>query len=190
MTSGHFRIVPRAARPPSLLLLVSFVAFLSGCGSDHHVIPTPPPASPSPVTEVVREGSGSLGVLVLDSLSFNTTKPGTIDVIVDWTYATNDVDVYLAKGSCSFDQFISRQCDMVAFSESTLAKPEKITAPNAAAGIYTLLIGNIGPTEESVSFQVLLTTVGGTSSSIVRATGAAGQPSLAKGRVREGVRLR
>ena len=129
MTSGTFRVVPRAARPPSLLLLVSFVTLLSGCGggpTDPPVVrvsPTPPP----PVTQVIREGSGSLGVLVLGQLSFNTTKPGTIDVIVDWTYATNDVDVYLAKGSCSFDQFISRQCDMVAFSERNVLLSETMT---------------------------------------------------------------
>jgi len=191
MTSGNFRIVPRAARPPSLLLVASFVALLSACGDG----PTKPIVDPSPsprppVTRVIREGSGALGELVLGSLSFDSPDRGTIDVIVDWTFATNDVDVYLAKGSCSFDQFINSQCNLVAFSESSFAKPEKISAPNAAAGGYTLLIGNIGPTDESVSFQILLTTVGGASSSIAKATGAGGQPSLAKGQVREAVPLR
>jgi hypothetical protein len=190
MTSRNFRVVPRAARPPSLLLLASFVALLSGCGDKVTPPPPPPPPPPQPVTEVVREGGGSLGILTLGSLAFDTTKRGTIDVTVDWTFATNDVDVYLAKGSCSFDQFISRQCDMVAFSESTIAKPEKISAPNAAPGAYTLLVGNLGPTDESVSFQILLTSVPGASSAVAKAAAAGGHPSLAKGQMTRAVRLR
>lgn len=179
MTSGNFRT----------LLLGSFVALLSGCGSDG---PTKPkvdssPTPPPPVTDVIREGSGSLGVLMLGSLSFNSPRAGKIDVIVDWTYTTNDVDVYLAKGSCTFDQFIGRQCNVVAFSESTIAKPERITAANAGAGDYTLLIGNVGPTEESLSFQVLLTSTPGASSSAAK---AGEQPKLEKSRLREAVRLR
>ena len=188
MTSRNFRIVTRAARPASLLL-ASFVAVLSGCGGTDPVRPSPPPPTPPPpVTDVIREGSGSLGVLMLGSLAFDSPRPGTLELIVDWTYATNDVDVYLAKGSCTFDQFVSMQCNMVAFSESSIAKPEKISAANTTPGTYTLLVGNIGPTDESVSFQVLLTSQPGASSSSAKA--AAGQPSLSKGQVREGVRLR
>ena len=191
MTSGNSR-TPRAARPPSLLLLASFVALLSGCGGDNPVNPSPPPPPPPPVpvTEVLVEGGGALGQLMLGSLSFDTTKSGKLDVIVDWTYATNDVDVYLAKGICSFDQFIAAQCNMVAFSESTIAKPEKISASDMAPGAYTLLVGNIGPTEDSVSFQVLLTSLPGASSSSAKAAGAAGQPRMAKGQARGMVRLR
>jgi hypothetical protein len=43
----------------------------------------------------------------------------------------------------------------VAFSESSTAKPERPRATNVQAGAYTLWVGNLGPTDESVSFQVV-----------------------------------
>lgn len=73
------------------------------------------------------------------------------------------MDVYLARGACSLDQFVTNQCTVVTFSESPIAKPERLSVPNAAAGAYVLLIGNRGPTDESVAFQVVLTTGGGAS---------------------------
>ena len=192
MTSGNTRSLRKAARPPSLLLLASCVALLSACGDGptKPEIDASPSPSPTPVTEVLVEGGGALGQLMLGSLSFDTTKSGKLDVIVDWTDAANDVDVYLAKGSCSFDQFVTAQCNMMAFSESTIAKPEKISASDMTPGAYTLLVGNIGPTDESVSFQVLLTSLPGASSSSAKAAGAAGQPKVAKGRARGMVGLR
>lgn len=93
---------------------------------------------------------------------------------VDWTFATNDVHVYLVRGACTFDQFVTNQCNLVTFSESTVAKPERLTAPGAAAGSYILLIGNVGPADESVAFQVVLTTGGGASAA---STGPRAQPA-------------
>ena len=39
-----------------------------------------------------------------------------------------------------------------------------MSAPDLSAGAYTLYIGNFGPTQESVGFQITLTTSSGTSS--------------------------
>jgi hypothetical protein len=87
---------------------------------------------------------------------FTTTQSGRLDVTAEWTFVTNDVDVYLARGNCTFDQFNANACDIAVFSESETAKPEKVRLSGAAAGSYTLFIGNRGPTDESVSFQVVL----------------------------------
>jgi hypothetical protein len=194
MTSGHFRTLPRAARPPSLFLLASFVALLSGCGSDHVVNTSPPPPpSPSPVTTVIKEGSFSgLGPLEGAVGEFTTARTGTIDVVVDWTFTSNDLDLILAKGSCSADQLVAMQCDVLAVADSTTAKPEKINLANAAAGLYTLFVINFGATEESLSYQVMLTTVGAASEGAVRSSSAAPhiRPAFAKGIPAKVVRLR
>jgi hypothetical protein len=116
-------------------------------------VPTPTPAPPP---AVVSQGSGSIEVLNVALINFGTSQAGRLEVTVDWTFATNDVDVYLFRGSCTPDQFLAMQCQVVTFSESTTAKPERLTASGAAAGSYVLAIGNAGPGDESVAFQVVL----------------------------------
>jgi hypothetical protein len=106
---------------------------------------------------VVAQGSDTLDAGFVGRLPFTTTRAGTIEATVDWTFATNDVDLALVRGDCSFDQFVSQQCTVLVFSVSTTAKPERIRTENAAAGTYTLFIENTGPGDESLSFQVVLT---------------------------------
>ena len=76
-----------------------------------------------------------------------TTATGTIGVTVDWTLSTNNVDIYLTRGTdpCTVDQFNNRQCSLLGFSESTGAKPETLSVPNLAAGPYTSTSGTAVP---------------------------------------------
>ncbi len=147
------------------------VAILPGCGGTTKptqvtASPTPPP---SPPPSVIVTGSGGLGIRLLAMIPFTSTTAGRLDATVDWTFAANDVDVYLVRGACTFEQFIADQCTVVAFSESLSAKPEKISAPGAAAGAYMLLIGNRGPGEESVAYQVVLSPSAASTASMARA---------------------
>lgn len=150
----------RSKRSLSTLGGVALVAMLAACGGDKVTAPSPPaptpPPPPAPV--VVSQGSGSLEAGFLARiLPFTTTRAGTLDVTVDWTFASNDVDALITRGDCSFDQLMAMQCPILAFAVSTSAKPEKLTVSGAAAGTYTLFIENAGPTDESVAWQVVLT---------------------------------
>jgi len=136
-------------------LALSLAACGGGGPTTPTTVPTPVPTPPPP--EVAVQGNISLDPLVLYLRPFSISRAGSLDVTVDWTYAHDDVDVYIAQGDCSFDQFIVMQCNIVGFSESFTAKPEKATVATAAAGTYTLLVGNIGPDLESISYQVVLT---------------------------------
>ncbi len=145
----------------SYLVCAAVVASLAACGGSS---PTQPGPSPTPVPtplppEVVAHGSGGPlpGMSVGELPPFTTTRAGALDATVDWTHATSDLDVYLTPGNCSGDQLIADQCTILAFSESTTAKPEKIHAGNAAAGTYKLFIANASNSEERISFQVVLT---------------------------------
>jgi hypothetical protein len=86
---------------------------------------------------------------------FTTQRVGRVDVEVDWTYATNDVDVILTRGVCTFAQFEAMQCEVLSVAASTSVKPERLSIAGAAAGSYTLFIVNLGPEDDSVAWQVV-----------------------------------
>jgi hypothetical protein len=152
------------------VLAVSFLIALAGCGGGGgggstapNPVPTPTPA---PTPQVVSQGTGlALEANAVGWTTFTTTRAGALDVTVDWTYATNDVDVLIAKGTCDADQLEANQCAILTYSISTTAKPEKAHADSADAGAYTLFVENTGDRDDAVSFQVVLTP---------RATGDAG----------------
>ena len=127
--------------------------------------PTPEPAPTTTSTSVIGEGSSSLAALTLLSVPFTTATAGTIGATVDWTFSTNDVDLYLTRGTnpCTVAQFNDSQCPFLDSGESASTKPETVSAPDLTAGAYTLYIGNFGPTQESVGFQITLTTPSGAS---------------------------
>ena len=104
-----------------------------------------------------------MGALTLLAVPFTTSAGGTIGATVDWTFSTNDVDLYLTLGTnpCTVAQFNASQCPFLDSAESASTRPETVSAPDLAAGAYTLYIGNFGPTDESVGFQITLTTSSG-----------------------------
>jgi hypothetical protein len=112
---------------------------------------------------------------------FTTTAAGSVAITVDWTFATNDVDIFLARGSepCTLQTFNDRSCGFIATEESLSMKPEKLTIPSLAAGTYSLYIANFGDTDESVAWQVTLTSTSASAASV--ATTATVQRNAAKG---------
>lgn len=115
-------------------------------------------ATPTPHPSVLLDhGEGTLPARFVLIRPVATTETGAFDVTVDWTFGANDVDIYLARGNCSFDQFVADQCAIAAASESTTAKPEKIRLANQPPGTYTLIVGNVGPGQESIAYQVVFT---------------------------------
>ena len=143
------------------LVSCALVLSLVACGGDGGgsvpptAPPTPPPPPPPPA--VVSQGVGlALEAGFTGRVIVTTTQAGTLKATVDWTFDENDIDVGIFAGDCSFDQFVGGQCEMVAASASTTAKPERIEGA-ASAGTYTLFIVNIGPGDETLSYQVVLT---------------------------------
>lgn len=158
-----------------LFLIATFtlsVAAMAACGGSSNTptaptsAPTPPPTPtppPMPVTDVIGQGSDTIPPAVVLWVPFTTTATGTIGATVDWTFATNDVDIALVRGTnpCTLAQLNDDTCPYVGFSFSTTAKPETLSVPNLAAGAYTLYIANFGSSDESIGYQVTLTNVPG-----------------------------
>lgn len=168
-----------------ILTALTLAALLGACGSGSSsgptgpILPTP---SPAPVSTVISQGSGSVPSKNVGPVTFTTTATGTLGVTVDWTFASNDVDIFIVRGTapCTLTSFNNRTCGFIATSESTTQKPEKLSINNLAAGAYTLYVGNFGSSDESVAWQIVLTTGAGTSGSSLSGSGVGG-PVRAKG---------
>lgn len=160
----------------SRVLACLALSVLSGCGGGSNPAgPTPTPVPtprPTPVTTTVREGTftglGPNRVLVVP---LQVLFSGEVRAVVDWTFASNDIDIAIAAGELTCidanNVFDPRICQLAAAAAGT-TKPERFTA-QLNAGTYTLYIENAGPSEESLSYQVLLTytpTSGGPSSGL------------------------
>lgn len=177
----------------SYLLAAGLVAGLVACGGGGGggvVNSTPPPTPPPPV--VVSQILGySLSAGDVSYAPFATTSTGTLEATVDWTFGTNDLDVYLTPSSCTFDQLTAARCTMLAFSESSTTKPEKARATNVAAGNYIIWIHNVGPADDTLSYQVVFT--GNATGAVAPGTtsqSATARPSFTKTRPRGAVEAR
>lgn len=149
-------------RSLSRLAVVTVGIAVCACGGGNGSVitggsPVVTQPTPQPPVVVSQMSGASLPAQYVGGVAFSTTRSGTLDVTVDWTYAANDVDVALASGSCSLEQLQADQCRLLAFAVSSTAKPERLQLAAAAAGSYTLLVENNGPDNESVSYQVVLT---------------------------------
>jgi uncharacterized protein YfaP (DUF2135 family) len=122
---------------------------------------------------VVSSGSGTIAAETLGYIQFTTTKGGRLDITVDWTFASNDLDIALVKGFCTEEQLRDDSCDPLAITESDTAKPEKLSVPSTTAGQYTLYVANFGDRDESISYQAVLT---------ASATGASAGATASEGR--------
>jgi hypothetical protein len=172
--------MPRWNRIWSSVLAAGLLAGLVACGGDGptNVTPPPPPPPTPPPPVVVSQIQGfALRAGFASFANFSTTSTGTLEATVDWTFATNDLDVYLTPSTCTFAQLAANQCTMIAFSESETAKPEKARATNVAPGNYIIWIHNVGPADDTLSYQVVFsgnaTGAGGVSAASQSAAGSA-----------------
>ena len=153
---------------PSVLILVYSSLSIACGGSEAPTSPTPQTTSTVPVTTVIAEGAfqvedratalrNNRPCDLAAFIPFTTTAQGTIEAIVDWTFSSNDINIEINRGRCDCALSTANACPLEAISTNTSAKPERLTVRNLAAGDYTLLVLNFGPSPESGSYQVILT---------------------------------
>jgi hypothetical protein len=152
---------PRLARTMAVVLCGLGLAGCGGSGSSSN--PMAPSTAPqtsttAPVTTVLLQGSyaGLPAEELLIVPAFTTTAAGKLEIVLDWTFASNDLDILLMRGACD-PTATTLTCDVLDEADSTTAKPERLVINALPAGTYTLLILNYGPAEESLSFQILHT---------------------------------
>jgi hypothetical protein len=106
---------------------------------------------------VVESDSGSVEAHTLYFFDFSVPDSGRLDVTLDWTNPASRVGIYLVPANtCDLDAFNARNCNFLVRSEPSSVKPRKISVSNFSAGNYRWLIGTFSDTDESVSYQFVL----------------------------------
>lgn len=138
-------------------LLAALTVGLPGCGGGGG---GGGPTTSNPVPQRRQIAAFNFTAVALFDLArgeFTTSATGTLEASCDWTFASNDIDIGIYRGSCSFNQFLALQCNVLVESTSATAKPERVSSANVPAGTYTLIVASLGNTAESGNCQVFLT---------------------------------
>src|SRR5262245_51467468 len=107
----------RTSRWPLVALGLLLVLGLPGCGGDSPTSPEPVPSpTPTPVPRRIVISQGSQGGIMPAptgySLRVDTNSGGLLEARMDWTFASNDVDIALGQGDC----FANPNCPILATS--------------------------------------------------------------------------
>ena len=135
--------------------LALMVPACGGGGSSTTPVTTPPTTLPPCVQTVIRQDTGTITTRTLASITFTFNAAARLDIIADWTTPTSPIGVYVTQGPCTVDQFNARSCTFLIRSEPSTIKPRKLSAPNVAAGQYSLYLANFADQDESVATQVI-----------------------------------
>jgi hypothetical protein len=125
---------------------------LPGCGSDSPVTPTRAPLVQGQMMFPQPDAAlGTLGVV-----NFTTTVRGDLEVVADWSSASNGFVVSIRQGTCS----VGNQLDCANLAQMA-TKPARVTLANAPAASYTLVVewlASAVPTiPDTVTYQVFST---------------------------------
>ncbi len=84
-----------------------------------------------------------------------TVPAGTLQITVDWTSATDDLDIVLSNPACDGFAFAAGLCKILG-SERTNVKPARLSLSTTATA-YRLFVVNMGPQVESGKVVVTVT---------------------------------
>jgi hypothetical protein len=81
------------------------------------------------------------------STDFQVPGAGKLSVVVDWSSATDDIDVYLTNPACDTAALVAGLCKILGKDDSN-AKPATVTLSTGVTA-YRVLVVNRGPGKES-----------------------------------------
>lgn len=122
-----------------------------GCGGDSASFP------PTLISETVFELNAPFtdldrfGVTAVDF----TVPAGTLQITVDWTSSTDDLDIVLSNPACDSIALAAGICRVLA-TESSNLKPSRLVLATTATS-YRLFVLNLGPARESGTIAVKVT---------------------------------
>src|SRR5687767_1092474 len=111
-----------ARRRLPVVAALALMAVLPAC-TDSGSGPTPVP-TPTPAPQQTRSLVGSFNFTVFGTVEANRRgltrdvalvpltlgQAGTLEIIADWTFASNDIDIVLYSGTCTPAQVIAGTC--------------------------------------------------------------------------------
>lgn len=139
---------------------------LPACGGGGDVTGPGPTATPTPApttTVIFQEAFPPLGAGDGVSTDFNIPNAGTVRATMDWTFATNNMALFIFAGTtCTdlqgfFNNGAAAGCTVLGQHTTRGLKPGVFTFNVTAAQTVRVLVVNLGPTGESGVVQVTLT---------------------------------
>lgn len=106
-------------------------------------VATPTPA-PVPVRGVIAQfpfDQFASGLYV--GIPLPISQGGILDVTVDWTFPDTWMFVYIAKGTCTYDQLAGKTCPYIVTSEVKSPKPRVVATTPIPPGTYSLILYNL-----------------------------------------------
>lgn len=161
--------IQRPSRTGAWLAALALAAFLPACGGGGGGGNTPStlPPTPQPTRTQIAGGNFSVvGINEANNAGFavdvaagpvTVSGTGTVEIVADWTFASNDIDILFFTGSCSSAQAVRGQCTIANRTTATNVKPERLTITGVPAGNYSVGFANYGASAESGNYQVFLT---------------------------------
>jgi hypothetical protein len=148
----------RPVRSALGLVLGLALAGLPGCGGggdSNPVGPTPPQTVTTTLPTSTFVGIVP-GEVRFTDVTVNVT--GTLTATLDWTFASNDLDIYVTSSSCTVTTTndIQNVCSAIGRTTSTSAKPERLTV-SVTPGPVRVWAANFGPTSESGTLAITVT---------------------------------
>jgi hypothetical protein len=108
---------------------------------------------------LIREEGWALEPLDAVALDLTITGAGsgTLDATVEWTFASDDVDIYVTAAACTAEMLAGARCAYKTKADSATAKPERVSFSVSAGETHRFWIVNFGPQRESGTFVARLT---------------------------------
>lgn len=95
------------------------------------------------------------GAVAFAEVTINGT--GVLTGTADWTFPSNDIDVYVTAPSCQAGDIAQlMSCAAVGRTTAVTTKPERLTV-NVIQGNYRVWVANFGPSSESGTLQMTAT---------------------------------
>jgi hypothetical protein len=146
-------------------LIVASQGACGGGSSPTGPTPTPTPTTAGPerkliltvsfITSAVADTTGGYP-FDASRVEVAVDKPGTIDVEIDWTNASNSIFIGMYPSQCLTAAFYAETCPEIG-SETLVAKPATVQFGQVAAGRYDFWVGNLGNSAESGTYRIYLT---------------------------------
>jgi hypothetical protein len=108
---------------------------------------------------IITEHGWGLDPLAFDAVDISITGAGsgTVDATVEWTFASDDVDIYVTATACTPEMFANERCAYKAKADGETTKPERVSFSVSGGDTYRFWIVNFGPQRESGTFVAGLT---------------------------------
>ena len=136
------------------LLAVALVAMgLAACGNGT----TSPDPESQVTTSLPTQPFSNLAPFEVGFAEVTINGEGTLTSTADWTFVTNDIDIYVTPPSCrAADVAELASCPVVGRTTAVTTKPEQLSVL-VSRGNYRVWVANFGPSAESGTLRMTAT---------------------------------